>query len=182
MPCDRDTEGVVLLPNLVAAKFYAELPDGKKTYVTSAGTLVCEHGECAATIAWWVMQERRAAAAGLPPPPRGGARAKAVCDCTATTGLHYNVSPECVPCTPGSLYEVLEQQGAEKVFARGKIARRVPHSDGLFLTQAGVLVCRHGLSRRLLARQGGRARCDCRVGALPVRAARALPLGVQKKL
>lgn len=79
---DGSTTQLMLLPSMQFAREFSTLPSGKKTYMTTAGKLVCAHGECSSTICHWLAEEKRAKLDGQPPPPRGGSRGGlSLCDC-----------------------------------------------------------------------------------------------------
>ena len=179
-----------LLPSMQYGRLYSTQPDGKRVYLTSAGKLVCCHGECSSTICFWLRAEKRAAAEGQPPPARGGSRGLSQCDCQNTDGLNVGwgvgAAAPCPPAPPPSLFELLEGQGTERVVVRGREARRIPHLPGpTFVTSTGRLCCRHGASRQsLIAKQKAtpsarRPACSCELKPLPVRRTglRGIPLG-----
>ena len=173
-------QACTLLPSMQFATLYSVLPDGKQIFITTAGKLVCPHGECSGTICHWLREERAARAKGLPSPMRGGSRGLSICNCQSTEGLNGKLDTEAKPPSlPPSLFEFLVQQNSEMVVVKGREARRVPHLCGpTFLTSIGRLCCRHGASRRSLInkeRAGSRpsARlpsCGCVLKPLPVRA------------
>ena len=172
---------VTLLPSMQFATLYNTLPDGKQIFLTTAGKLVCPHGECSSTISFWTREERKAAGSGLAPPPRGGARGRlSMCDCQNTDGLNVklHVGSDDLPVAPPSLFEYLEQQDTEEIVTRGRVARRIPHLSGpTFLTPYGRLVCRHGASRlSLVNKQKAGVRpsvrlpaCGCTVRSMSIR-------------
>lgn len=156
-----------------------EEPDGKQIWLTSDGHLCCPHGELSSTICYWLAAENAARAEGREPGPRGGGRAASACNCQNTDGL--NAAPKDTvtpPAPPSSLFAYLEAQHAEVVMIRGRAARRVPHLAGpTFVTTMGLLVCRHGHSRKSLhasakAPSNRRPRCSCALQALPARGGR----------
>ena len=170
-----DSDGRILLPNFVVAKLYAKRQDGRKVYMTCTGSLVCEHGETAGTITYWTAMEARARAEGRSPPKRGRAGVS-VCDCQSSAGLVCrSINTSMHPEAPPSLYAFLESKGEDEITVRGVSARRLPHLEGpTYLTATGKLVCKHGNSKRALITKA-RARCDCKLGRLPLR--NSLPHG-----
>ena len=182
----------VLLPSMQLGTLYKTEPDGKQIFVNADGTkLLCPHGECSSTIAHWINMEAKAKQQGLPPPPRGGSRGLSSCNCQDTLGLN----PKCIGCVPtpqtalpASLFELLEQTGAERICVKGQEALRVPHLPGpTFVTARGRLCCRHGASRASLKKSEKAThdsnrlpKCGCVLGALPARSngiKQKLPLG-----
>ena len=170
---------LVLLPSLCFGAPFSLQPDGKQVYITPAGKLVCPHGECSSTLCYWLAAEKKARLEGLPLPPRGGSRGWTCCDCQNTEGL--NVTPDAstaLPMPPTSLFEFLEDTGAELVKVKGRDARRIPHVPGpTFVTTLGRLCCRHGASRaslckkqKALAPSSRRPACQCVLKPLPARA------------
>jgi hypothetical protein len=175
---DRGSDGPTLLPSMQFGRLFRVQPDGKAVFITSTGKLVCAHGECSSTICYWLCAENKAKEAGLPPPPRGGSRGLSTCDCQTTEGLNVQPSDPIRPfVNPASLFEFLEQHGAERVVIKGRDACRIPHLPGpTFVTEGGRLCCRHGASRHsLLKRQKAMApssrlpACGCNLRPLPVR-------------
>ena len=59
---------ITLLSSMVFGREFSTLPNGKKTYMTTTGKLVCEHGEHASTICHWLMVEKRAWLENTPAP------------------------------------------------------------------------------------------------------------------
>ena len=169
---------LVLLPSMHFGKLYTVQPDGKKVFLTTAGKLVCEHGEISSTICHWISHEKKAEAAGQPMPPRGGSKGVSVCDCKSTEGLNVKLCCSiCPPKPPASLFEFLQASGSELIQVKGRSACRVPHMPGpMFVTSTGRLCCRHGASRRSLAaarqRSGAASSrlptCKCTLGPLPL--------------
>jgi hypothetical protein len=183
---------VELLPSLCFAVPHHVEPDGKQIYLASDKSLRCSHGEKSSTICFWMAEEKAKRAKGLEPGPRGGNRAASVCTCQTTEGLngapHSDVEP---PTLPSSLFAFLEDQHAEVVCVKGREARRVPHLSGpTFVTTMGLLVCRHGHSRKSLtekskvaAPSSRRPTCDCMLPPLPARSGRlgGIQLGLYQK-
>ena len=173
-------QACTLLASMQFATPHSVRPDGKQIFLTTAGKLVCPHGECSGTICHWLREERAARDKGLPPPPRGGSRGLSTCDCQSTDGLNGKLDAEAKPPSlPPSLFEFLVQQKSEVVLVKGREARRVPYLGGpTFLTSTGRLCCRHGASRRsLINREKAGSRpsarlpsCGCVLKPLPVRA------------
>ena len=168
-----------LLPSLCFGTPFSLQPDGKQVYLTPAGKLVCPHGEGSSTICYWLAAEKKARLEGRPLPPRGGSRGGSCCDCQSTEGL--NVKPDVstvLPSPPTSLFEFLEDTGAEVIKVKGRDARRIPHVPGpTFVTTLGRLCCRHGASRtslckkqKALAPSSRRPACHCVLKPLPARA------------
>lgn len=171
-----------LLPSMQFATLHSVQPDGKQVFLTTEGKFVCSHGECSSTICYWIREERKAKEAGLPLPPRGGCRGLSSCDCQNTDGLNGKIADpdraQQPPVRPSSLFEYLEQQGAEQIVVKGREARRIPHLCGpTFVTETGKLCCRHGASRLSLINKkkaGDRPSfrlptCGCELKPLPVR-------------
>ena len=167
-----------LLPLLCFGTPFSLQPDGKQVYITPAGKLVCPHGELSSTICYWLAAEKKARLEGKPLPPRGGSRGRSCCDCQSTEGL--NVTPDAsmaLPSPPTSLFEFLEDTGAELIKVKGRDARRIPHVPGpTFVTTLGKLCCRHGASRaslckkqKALAPSSRRPACRCVLEPLPAR-------------
>ena len=48
----------VVLPTMRVARLHHVTDCGRKVFVTPAGKLVCEHGECASSIGSWVLQNK----------------------------------------------------------------------------------------------------------------------------
>jgi len=169
---------LVLLPSLCFGAPFSLQPDGKQVYITPAGKLVCPHGECSSTLCYWLAAEKKARLEGLPLPPRGGSRGRSCCDCQNTEGL--NVKPDAslaLSSPPVSLFQFLEDTGAELIKVKGRDARRIPHVPGpTFVTTLGKLCCRHGASRASLcskqkaaAPSSRRPACHCMLKPLPAR-------------
>jgi len=168
---------LVLLPSLSVGTPFSLQPDGKQVFITPTGKLVCPHGELSSTICYWLAAEKKARLEGLPPPLRGGSRGQSVCDCQNTEGL--NVTPDTstiLPSPPDSLFQFLEDAGAELIKVKGRDARRIPHVPGpTFVTSYGKLCCRHGASRaslckkQKLAPSTRRPACECVLKPLPAR-------------
>ena len=170
---------LTLLSSMVFGREFSTLPDGKKTYMTTTGKLVCEHGEHASTICHWLMVEKRARLENTPAPPRGGDRGRSFCDCAHTDGLNCKPSPLVKPpVPPESLFGFLQASGAEMVVIKGHEARRVPHLAGpTFVMATGRFCCRHGASRQsLINKQRAikpsprRPTCGCKLELRPKRA------------
>ena len=167
----------VLLPSLCFGTPFSLQPDGKQVFITPTGKLVCPHGELSSTICYWLAAEKKARLEGLPPPPRGGSRGQSVCDCQNTEGLNVTPDPStALPSPPDSLFQFLEDTGAELVKVKGRDARRVPHVPGpTFVTAYGKLCCRHGASRVSLCKKKKfapstrRPACECVLKPLPAR-------------
>ena len=169
---------LVLLPSMHFGKLFSVQPDGKRVFLTTAGKLVCEHGEISSTICHWLSQEKQAEAAGQSTPPRGGRKGISACDCKSTEGLNVNVGGSiCPPKPPGSLFEFLHADGSHLIQVKGRTACQVPHIPGpMFVISTGRLCCRHGASRRSLAaarqRSGAASSrlptCKCTLGPLPL--------------
>lgn len=138
-------------------------------HLTPNGKLVCPHGELSSTLCYWLADEKKAKLKGEPLPPRGGTRMPSSCDCCSTEGLNVAVDASVpLPAMPSSLFEFLEENGAELVKVKGLDARRVPHMPGpMFVTKYGKFVCRHGRSRAALCKK---STCGCVLKAMPVRA------------
>ena len=178
---------LVLLPSLCFGAPFSLQPDGKQVFITPAGKLVCPHGELSSTISYWLASEKKARLEGLPIPPRGGSRGRSSCDCQSTEGL--NVKPDAStapPPPPASLFQFLEEAGAELTTVKGREARRIPHVPGpMFVTTLGKLCCRHGASRASLSKRqrcsepsSRRPACQCVLKPLPARAGiKGLQLG-----
>ena len=178
---------LVLLPSLCFGAPFSLQPDGKQVFITPAGKLVCPHGELSSTISYWLASEKKARLEGLPIPPRGGSRGRSSCDCQSTEGL--NVTPDAStapPPPPASLFQFLEEAGAELTAVKGREARRIPHVPGpMFVTTLGKLCCRHGASRASLSKRqrcsepsSRRPACQCVLKPLPARAGiKGLQLG-----
>jgi hypothetical protein len=169
----------LLLPAMQFGREYSTLPDGKKVYLTTAGKLVCEHGECSSTICYWLAIEKKAVGQGKSCPPRGGSRGLSTCDCQTTEGLNAKLYDDILPpASPPSLFAFLEDQGVELAVVKGREARRIPHLPGpVFITSMGKLCCRHGASRQsLIIKQRTSSpscrlpTCGCELKPLPVRA------------
>jgi hypothetical protein len=168
-----------LLPSMLFGREFSTLPSGKKTYMTTTGKLVCEHGEYASTICHWLMVEKRARFEKTLVPPRGGDRGRTSCDCAHTEGL--NCKPSVLvkpPSPPESLFGFLQASGTEMVVVKGHEAHRVPHLAGpTFVMATGRFCCRHGASRQSLidkqkATKPSRRRpiCGCKLELRPRRA------------
>ena len=177
----RSEMGVELLPSMCFAVRHHREPDGKQVWLASDGSLRCPHGEKSSTICYWLAEEKAARAKGEATPPRGGKRAQSGCDCQSTEGLNGTPSDAIKPPTlPPSLFEFLECQQTEVVSVKGRDARYIPHIAGpTFVTSMGLLVCRHGHSRKSLIAKtktatlsSRRPVCDCTLHALPARAGR----------
>ena len=178
---------LVLLPSLCFGAPFSLQPDGKQVFITPAGKLVCPHGELSSTISYWLASEKKARLEGLPIPPRGGSRGRSSCDCQSTEGL--NVKPDAStapPPPPASLFQFLQDTGAELTTVKGREARRIPHIPGpMFVTTLGKLCCRHGVSRASLSKRqrcsepsSRRPACQCVLKSLPARAGiKGLQLG-----
>ena len=169
------TEQLQLLPSMRFARLYSKQADGKATYLTTEGQLVCEHGELSSTISFWTSVEKRARADGLEPPPRGGFNNPSVCDCQTTEGLNVQLPADVsLPSKPSSLFEFLEANNTETIKVKGREARRIPHlHDAAFVSTIGTVTCRHGASRRSLIKkersviEGKRLpKCGCKLGPL----------------
>ena len=183
----RGQQPLVLLPSLCFGAPFSLQPDGKQVFITPAGKLVCPHGELSSTISYWLASEKKARLEGLPKPPRGGSRGQSSCDCQSTEGL--NVTPDASmapPPPPASLFQFLEDMGAELTTVKGREARRIPHVPGpMFVTTLGKLCCRHGASRASLSKRqkcselsSRRPACQCVLKPLPARAGiKGLQLG-----
>ena len=159
---------------------FTDLGNGKKSYVTPEGRLVCEHGELSSTICHWIADEAKAEREGKPVTPRGGSRGNSICDCCSTFGLNTKLGSDVeLPEAPTSLYEFLEEQDAEMVYIKGIAARKIPHLPGpTFVNVHGRLSCRHGASRASLNKKEKCDRpstrlpsCGCVLKPLPVRTA-----------
>ena len=167
----------VLLPSLCFGTPFSLQPDGKQVFITPTGKLVCPHGELSSTICYWLAAEKKARLEGLPPPPRGGSRGQSVCDCQNTEGLNVTPDPStALPSPPDSLFQFLEDAGAELIKVKGRDARRIPHVPGpTFVTAHGKLCCRHGASRASLCKKlklalsTRRPVCECVLKPLPAR-------------
>ena len=168
-------EPLVLLPSMRFARLYSKQVDGKASYLTTEGQLVCEHGELSSTISFWTSLEKRARADGLDPPLRGGFHNPSVCDCQTTEGLNVQVPADVLPPTkPNSLFEFLEAIDAEAIKIKGREARRIPHlCDAAFVSTVGTVTCRHGASRRSLIKKERATtdskrlpKCGCKLGPL----------------
>ena len=174
----RQSHDLELLPSMCFGAPFSLQPDGKQVYITPTGKLVCPHGELSSTICYWLAAEKKARLEGLPLPPRGGSRGRSSCDCQSTDGL--NVTPDALaalPSAPASLFEFLEDTGAELIKVKGRDARLIPHVPGpTFVTALGKLCCRHGASRaslskkqKALAPSSRRPACQCVLKPLPAR-------------
>lgn len=162
---------VVLMPTYRFACLHAEEEDGRRTFVTAQGTLLCEHGEKACTINSWLHRERQAERSGKAPSPRDS-----ICDCKTAERLWATAPPRTeVAQLPASLYEHLCETGAPMMLHKGREARRMPWSGGVHLTTMGKLVCTHGLSLATIAdkrRVAESRRCACKPWSFPKRASR----------
>ena len=162
---------VVLMPTYRFAYLHAVEEDGRRTFVTAQGILLCEHGEKACTINSWLHRERRAEHNGEAAPPRNS-----ICDCRTAERLWATVPPptEVAPL-PESLYGHLCETGKPKMDHKGREARQLPWSGGVHLTTMGKLVCKHGLSIVTLADKrraiDGR-KCTCKPWCFPKRVSR----------
>jgi len=186
------TEPLVLLPSMRFGRLYSRQLDGKVTYLTTDGQLVCEHGEISSTISYWTSIEKRARADGLEAPPRGGFNNPSVCDCQTTEGLNVQVPVDVsFPNRPTSLFEFLEASGTETIKVKGLEARQIPHlKDEAFLSTVRTVTCRHGASRRsLIKKERAMAeskrlpKCGCKLGPLSLQGGlKGLQLGKFAKL
>ena len=135
----RQAPDLVLLPSICFGAPFSLQPDVKQVFITPTGKLVCPHGELSSTICYWLAAEKKAWFEGLPLPPRGGSRGRSSCDCQSTEGL--NVTPDAStasPPPPTSLFQFLEDTGAELTTVKGREARRIPHFPGpMFVTTLG---------------------------------------------
>ena len=172
----RQAPDLVLLPSICFGAQFSLQPDSKQVFITPTGKLVCPHGELSSTICYWLAAEKKARLEGLPLPPRGGSRGRSSCDCQSTEGL--NVTPDAStvpPSLPASLFQFLEETGAELIKVKGRDARRIPHVPGpTFVTALGKLCCRHGASRASLCKRqkcsvpsSRRPACQCVLKPLP---------------
>ena len=163
---------LVLLPSLCFGAPFSLQPDGKQVFITPAGKLVCPHGELSSTISYWLASEKKARLEGLPIPPRGGSRGRSSCDCQSTEGL--NVKPDAStapPPPPASLFQFLQDTGAELTTVKGREARRIPHIPGpMFVTTLGKLCCRHGVSPRIAEQAAEVLRALIAPTGMPMRA------------
>ena len=174
---DAAAAHLVLLPSLNVATPFSLQPDNKQVFITTSGKLVCPHGELSSTICYWLAAEKKARLEGLPLPPRGGSRGQSVCDCQNTEGLNVTPDPSTVwPSPPDSLFQFLEDAGAELIKVKGRDARRILHVPGpTFVTAHGKLCCRHGASRASLCKKHKlapstrRPVCECVLKPLPAR-------------
>ena len=117
----------VVLPTMRIAKLHHVTDSGRKVFVTPAGKLVCEHGECASSIGSWVSAEQAAQLVGEQPFARNS-----VCDCQNTDGMHWTkaMPSPLVPLDPpaDTLFGVLDALGTHKITVRGRTLRHVPYT------------------------------------------------------
>jgi hypothetical protein len=169
----------VVLPTMRVARLHHVTDCGRKVFITPAGKLVCEHGECASSIGSWVSAEQAAQRVDEQPFSRNS-----ICDCQNTDGMHWGkaMPSPLVPLDPpaDTLFGVLDALGTHKVTVRGRTLRHVPYtcdSSALFVAQkGGFLCCRHGHSLSVLkAIEKGKptkfrgGACTCSVTAPPRR-------------
>ena len=76
----------VVLPTMRVARLHHVTDCGRKVFITPAGKLICEHGECASSIGSWVSAEQAAQRVGEQPFSRNG-----ICDCQNTDGMHWSL-------------------------------------------------------------------------------------------
>jgi hypothetical protein len=165
---------LVLMPTFAFAELHREEKDGRRTFVSHDGTLLCQHGEKAGCITTWLHRERCAAQRGEPAPVR-----HSICDCQTADGLWSKATSLPTSAMPDSLFDYLAESGASKILHKGREARRVPWSHGMHLTTMGKLVCSHGCSkatlhdkRRQLRGNGDlKNRCACKPWSFPKRSA-----------
>jgi hypothetical protein len=172
------TPHTTLLPSMQFAIEYSILPDESKTYLTTAGKVVCKHGECSSTICYWLANEKKAREEGRPIPERGGSRGISACDCQTTEGLNVKVGDDVSPPEPpSSLFEYLQSKGTEEIVVKGNEARCIPYLPGpTFVTARGRICCRHGASRQSLIKSKRAMlpsthlpKCGCVLKAVPTR-------------
>ena len=183
--CDPATDMAdaerMLLPSFRFGTLVGTEPDGRKIYRNDAGTLMCEHGELASTIANWLLLEKKANEAGIPLPPRNSS-----CTCQSTEGLHkfkltHCKTTTCTPINTPSMFEHLQSLDTDCKTFKGREARHIPFTQDEFtayVTIDGRILCRHGRSRLTLQWDGKRARatgiaprsaCGCKPFHLPKR-------------
>jgi len=163
----------IVLPNLRVARLH-HLSGDRRVFITTDGKLVCEHGECSSSICSWLSAEQRARKEGVELPQRNS-----VCDCENTDGLHWTkaMPQEAVGVLPADSFAgLLATLGTERVTARGRVLRHVPHTSLFLSEKEGMFCCRHGNSLSVLRLiHSGASRkfrggvCKCCVSAPPRR-------------
>ena len=137
----------------------------RPVFIDPDAQLCCEHGERAMTIQSWLTLERS----------NPDFKRPSVCDCQNIDGLltSYPEAQVCLPSAEESLYKVLGEIGSEETRPSSRpqrLALRMSSGAEVWVQPSGTLVCRHGNSRKILARmnQGekrfrskGVVKCNC---------------------
>ena len=80
---DVDSGKWIVLPSMRVGRLH-HVCEGRPVFVTTAGALVCKHGELSSSICSWISTEQRCTQQGEKPPARNS-----VCDCENSDGLNW---------------------------------------------------------------------------------------------
>jgi hypothetical protein len=139
----------VLLPSGRVGRQVAINRSDKPVFIDNEGKLVCNHGERAPSIMCWLASERTDPTFVRP----------SVCDCGNIDGLmtEYQIKESDRPKPPSAeqpLYKFLGTVGAEETIMNTRPQRKalVTRHGEIWVQPAGTLVCKHGNTRKTLAK------------------------------
>lgn len=138
---------ITLLSSGRLARAVATNRSDEPVYVDAEGQTCCKHGERAPSIQAWLHQERKNADFKRP----------SLCDCQNVDGLltKYEAASTPWPTTGPTLFKVLGTMGSPEIKNNTRpqrLALTTHTGDELWIQPTGTLVCKHGNSRKMLAK------------------------------